>query len=546
MAMRRTLNNWSVRVDAKRAAQIRAQGWWIDETIAEIAQRKAKVDPYALMLVDGQRRLDAKTLFDEARCLAQAFISRGLKPGDVISIMLPNWHEAAVIYLGATLAGVVVNLVLPSLRDSELTFMFEDIDSKIVFVPSVFRTFDYVAMMRRVNATLSKPAEVVVVRGHGDGCTPYPTLLHQQLSLDPLPRVDPDSVKLVLYTSGTTARPKGVMHSHNSINALVRQLERNWVPSGVGRFFVPSPIGHIGGSIYAFEFPFLVGSVAVLQDVWNADEAVSIMVRERCTHMAGATPFLKQLLASARLQGTRLPDLSLFICGGASVPPPLIREASAYFENCIVSRVFGSTEVPVITVGSLGKGDLHHAAESDGKIGIAQVKLVDPQGRIAEEGEVFARGPQMLVGYIWTEHELESFDEEGFFKTGDIAKRIDGDYLVITGRAKDIIIRNGENISPKEIEDLLTEHPDIAEVAIVGIPNARTGERACAVIVPVESRAVDVNALQLFLEQRHVARFKIPEQVEIWDALPRNSLGKILKTEIRAQLLAAAQPMGVV
>jgi cyclohexanecarboxylate-CoA ligase len=227
------------------------------------------------------------------------------------------------------------------------------------------------------------------------------------------------------------------------------------------------------------------------------------------------------------------------------VPPPLIREASAYFENCIVSRVFGSTEVPVITVGSLSRGDLYHAAESDGKIGIAQVKLVDAQGHIAEEGEVLARGPQMLVGYIWTEHELVSFDEDGFFRTGDIAKRIDGDYLVITGRAKDIIIRNGENISPTEIEDLLIEHPDVAEVAIVGIPNARTGERACAVIVTVGSRVLDVNALQVFLEQRHVARFKMPEQVEIWDTLPRNSVGKILKTEIRAKLLAAGPPMGV-
>jgi len=123
MNMRRTLNNWSVRVDAKRAAQVRAQGWWSDETIAEIASRKAQTDPHALMLVDGPRRLDAATLFHEGRCIAQAFISRGLKPGDVISIMLPNWHEAAVIYLGATLAGVVVNLVLPSLRDSEISFM---------------------------------------------------------------------------------------------------------------------------------------------------------------------------------------------------------------------------------------------------------------------------------------------------------------------------------------------------------------------------------------------------------------------------------------
>ena len=543
--MRRTLNNWSIRMDAERAAQMRTQGWWIDETVAEVARRRARENPQALMLVDGQRRLDAATLCTEAHALAQSFVARGVKPGDVISIMLPNWHEAAVIYLGATLAGVVVNLILPSLRDNEIAFMLEDIDSKIIFIPSVFRAFDHVAMMRRVNDALPKPAEVVVVRGDGGDCTRYRTLLDQKARLAPLPPVDADSVKLVLYTSGTTARPKAVLHSHNSIYALIRQLHRYWVPDdGEGRFFVPSPIGHIGGSIYAFEFPFLVGTAAVLQDIWNPQDAVAIMLRERCTHMAGATPFLQQLLAAARALGTRLPDLRVLICGGASVPPALIREASAYFEACIVTRAYGSTEVPVITVGSLAPGDLLHAAESDGEIGVAEVKLVDPEGHIVEEGEVLARGPQMLVGYLWAEHDLEAFDEEGFFRTGDIAKRIDGDYLAITGRVKDTIIRNGESISAKEIEDLLIEHPDIAEVAIVGVPDARTGERACAVIATPRSHALDVAALREFLEERHVARFKMPEQVEIWGALPRNSLGKILKHEIRAKLLAVARPLG--
>ena len=542
--MRRTLNNWSIRMDAQRAAQMRAQGWWIDETVAEVARRRARVDPQALVLVDGQRRLDAATLYAEAGALAQSFIARGVEPGDVISIMLPNWHEAAVIYLGATLAGVVVNLILPSLRDNEIAFMLEDIDSKIIFIPSVFRAFDYVAMMRRVNNGLPRPAEVVVVRGDGGDCTRYRTLLDRKAHPAPLPNVDADSVKLVLYTSGTTARPKAVLHTHNSIYALIRQLHRHWVPDGEGCFFVPSPIGHIGGSIYAFEFPFLVGTVAVLQDIWHPRDAVAIMLRERCTHMAGATPFLQQLLAAARAFGSRLPDLRVLICGGAAVPPALIREASVYFEACTVTRVYGSTEVPVITVGSLAPGDLLHAAESDGKIGIAEVKLVDPEGRIVQEGEILARGPQMLVGYLWAEHDLETFDDEGFFRTGDIAKRIDGNYLAITGRVKDTIIRNGESISAKEIEDLLIEHPDIAEVAIVGVPDALTGERACAVIVTPRSYALDVAALREFLEGRHVARFKMPEQVEFWGALPRNSLGKILKHEIRAMLLAVTQPLG--
>lgn len=243
-------------------------------------------------------------------------------------------------------------------------------------------------------------------------------------------------------------------------------------------FLVASPIAHIGGSIYAFEAPLLLGVTAILLERWDADTAARLMVTEGCTHMAGATPFLDQLLAAAQRAGTRLPDLKVFICGGASVSPTLIRRAAAYFASTLVTRVYGSTEVPVTTVGS--PDDRDHAADTDGRPGVADVKLVD--------GEMRVRGPQMLVGYLHPEDEDESFDADGYFRTGDLARWVDDEYLVVTGRAKDIIIRNGENISPKEVEDVLANHPGIAEVAIVGLPDERTGERACAVVVPPPHR----------------------------------------------------------
>lgn len=205
-------------------------------------------------------------------------------------------------------------------------------------------------------------------------------------------------MRMVMYTSGTTGRPKGVLHSHNSIHALICQLRDHWRVQPGDTFLVPSPIAHIGGSIYAFECPLLLGTTAVLMDRWDADEAVALMTAEHCTHMAGATPFLEQLLAAAQRAGTRLPSLKVFICGGASVPPSLIRHATDYFERAAVSRVYGSTEVPVTTVGALD--DAEHAAESDGRPGIADIRLVD--------GEIRARGPQMLVGYLHPEDERES------------------------------------------------------------------------------------------------------------------------------------------
>jgi acyl-CoA synthetase (AMP-forming)/AMP-acid ligase II len=269
-----------------------------------------------------------------------------------------------------------------------------------------------------------------------------------------------------------------------------------------------------------------LGTTAVLMERWDPDTAVQLMVTERCTHMAGATPFLVGLLAAAEQAETRLPDLKVFICGGASVPPSLIRGAAAYFEHTAVSRVYGSTEVPVTTVGALG--DIEHAAETDGHAGMADIKLV--------HGEIRARGPQMLVGYLHPEDETEAFDDEGFFRTGDLGRWEDDKSLVVTGRAKDIIIRNGENISPKEIEDILVSHVGIAEIAVVGVPDERTGERACAVIVASDQPAPDLAGLRELLMHEGVAKFKVPEQVEIWEALPKNDAGKVLKHQIRAKL----------
>jgi acyl-CoA synthetase (AMP-forming)/AMP-acid ligase II len=253
--------------------------------------------------------------------------------------------------------------------------------------------------------------------------------------------------------------------------------------------------------------------------------------------MAGATPLLEGLLAAAERADTRLPDLKVFICGGASVPPSLIRRASAYFDRAMVTRVYGSTEVPVTTVGS--PTDPVHAADTDGRPGIATVKLAENDAAPPGSGEICARGPQMLIGYRNPDDERGAFDDDGYFRTGDLAQWVDGEYLVVTGRAKDIIIRSGENIAPKEIEDILGGHPGIVEVAIVGLPDARTGERACAVIVPTASPGPDVESLRVFLADYGVAKFKAPEQVVIAERLPRNDAGKVLKHQIRAELAKA-------
>lgn len=515
-----------MRIDEQRAADAYRRGLWVRETLADSLRDAAAATPRRTVLVDGDIRLDCQALHDKATAMAQALMTR-MPAGSVVSFMLPNWHEAAVIYLGATLAGMVVNPILPSLRDRELAFILSDADSRAIFVPSTFGNHDYAAMLDRVTATMASPPEVIVVRG--DTHTPYASLFGAQ-GAAVLPVLSPDAVRMILYTSGTTGRPKGVLHTHNSIHALIRQIGEHWQVADGDTFLVPSPIAHIGGSIYAFECPLLLRTTAVLMERWDPDRAASLMLEERCTHMAGATPFLDGLLAAAARAGTRLPDLKVFICGGASVPPSLIRRAADAFEKASVTRVYGSTEVPVTTVGSFDSVD--HAADTDGRAGIAHIKLV--------EGEICARGPQMLIGYLHADDETASFDDEGYFRTGDLARWVDDDHLVVTGRAKDIIIRNGENISPKEVEDLLIGRAGIAEIAIVGVPDERTGERACAVIVTDGLRAPALSDLAELLISEGLAKFKIPEQLVIWDSLPKNDAGKVLKHQIRAELTAGA------
>jgi acyl-CoA synthetase (AMP-forming)/AMP-acid ligase II len=508
-----------VRWDDERAADAYARGWWVHSTLADSLAEAAQRTPQRIVLIDDAREIDCQTLYQQSSALAQVLLTR-LAPGSVVSMMLPNWHEAAVIYLATTMAGMVVNPILPSLRDRELLFILKDADTRLIFVPSVFGRHDYAAMLDRVVGQLDSPPEVVVVRD-GD---PLPAANSPTVDL---PTLDPDAVRMILYTSGTTGRPKGVLHSHNSMHALICQIRDYWQVLPGDRFLVPSPIAHIGGSIYAFECPLLLGTSAVLMERWNADDAIDLVSTKHCTHIAGATPFLEQMLIAAERADTRLPELKLFICGGASVSPSLIRRAAEYFERAVVTRVYGSTEVPVTTVGA--PHDPDRAADTDGRPGVAQVTLDD-------QGEIHARGPQMLVGYLHPEDEVGLFDDDGYFRTGDLARWVDDAYLVVTGRVKDVIIRNGENIAPKELEDILIDHPGIAEIAVVGLPDTRTGERACAVIVPTGQPRPDVASLRSFLRDQGVATFKAPEQVVIWEQLPRNDAGKVLKHQIQAAL----------
>ena len=383
-----------------------------------------------------------------------------------------------------------------------------------------------------------------MLRGQVDGCIGYADLLAAGVIDDPLPPVDPDSVYVVMHTSGTTGRPKCVVHSHNSflVQGAVHAMELR--TSDHENQLVATPISHIAGIIVANLTPVVAGAKVILMDTWHPQAAVDLVERYQVNACGGATPFLKGLLEAAKAAGTHLPTLTKAACGGATVPPELIYQAHDWFVNALAYRAYGCTEVPTITAGITSRDDIEYGANTDGRIKHTEIRIVDAvTGQVIpsdHEGEILVRGAAMMLGYLRPEDNDDAFDDDGFFRTGDLGRVVDGQYLLITGRKKDLIIRNGENLSPKEIEDALFTHPGIDNVAVVGMPSAKTGEAVCAFIVPRPGHAFDLAEVTRHLVTFGLARQKIPERVVVIDSLPISPQGKILKKDLRVRAMSSA------
>jgi acyl-CoA synthetase (AMP-forming)/AMP-acid ligase II len=530
------------------AARYRAAGYWRDETLADVARRACREAPDHPLLIEGDRRLTRAEAWDAASRLAAFFLSRGLEPGDVVSFQLPNWIEAAVIALAARRCGLLLNPIPPIYRESEVGYILEDCRAKLVFVPQVFRKHDHQRMLEGLRSRLRSLQDVVVVRGgRTDGMAWEHALSLAAARDDALPPIDPAAAMVVMYTSGTTGRPKGVLHSHYTFDYRVRSMAEAWSIGPSDVVFMPSPVTHITGAYWAFDMPWVAGSASVLMDVWSAAEGIDCIEKNRCTVTGGATPFLRQLLETAAGRPAAMASLRIFFCGGTIVSADLIREAAASYPQCLFFRAYGSTEMPTTTLGIRERAHADLGAETDGEVvPPTEVRIVDASSGAdvadGEEGEILVRGPEQLVGYVHPDDNVGAFDEDGYFRMGDLGRRVHGRYLVITGRKKDIIIRSGENISPKEVEDVLATHPAVADVAIVAMPSAETGEKGCAFVVLRPGQTIDLaDDVRRFLDRAGLARQKCPEHLVIVDELPRVPSGKVSKDVLRARAKAIAE-----
>lgn len=531
----------SSRLTSELVERYTKPGLWEDHLVDAYVAEAARRFPDSPAVYDRGRAWTFAQVEGLVQRTARMLWDLGVRPGEAVSWQLPNWLEGIVLHQAALRIGAVSNPIVAIYREREVGFILRQARSKVYFAPASFRNFDYVGMIEKLRPDLPDLHHVVVVAETApEGTWAFHDLLDKVAEPPPdIARSANDTV-LLLYTSGTTADPKGALHTHNTLDYENRTIIDLFSLDERDVIFMPSPITHITGLLYGAQLPFMLGAGVVLLDVWDPHEAVALIDRHRCTFAVGATPFLHGILSRTEEREAGASSLRIFGCGGADVPPDLIRRATTRLGG-FVTRVYGSTEYPTALSGRPGDA-LEKCATTDGRpIADAQVRVVTVDGEAAggaTEGELQVRGPELFLGYLDERLNDDSFVDDGWFKTGDLATVDEDGFVQITGRKKDIIIRGGENISAKEIEDLIFEHPKVAEVSVVGMPDPVLVERICAFVVPRADETIELEELVAFLRTHGIANQKLPERLMIQAELPKTASGKIQKFRLRDSLRA--------
>ena len=537
--------NFEPLLPPERRSAFKRMGFWRDQMLLHALDAAAARTPDAPAIVDGNSVTGKRTVLTYGELarrvenIAVGLARLGIERGDVVSYQLPNWWQFSALHLACLRIGAATNALMPIFRERELTFMLNLAESKVLIVPCRFRDFDYPAMAAGLRKSLPHLKAVVVVLGDGKDsfeelCTSTQAKPGEAAALFAQRRLGPDDVIQVIYTSGTTGEPKGAMHTSNTLfSNLTPYIERLGL-SSKDVVLMASPLAHQTGFLYGMMMPVQLGCPVVLQDIWNADRAAELIAAEGVTFTMASTPFLADLTDAAERKPEAFRSLRIFLSAGAPIPRVLVRRAREHLGAHIVSA-WGMTENGAVTTTRLDDPP-EKVFETDGcPLPGMELRIVDAAGQprpAGEEGRLQVRGCSNFVGYLKRPN-LYGTDSEGWFDTGDLG-RLDADgYVRITGRSKDIVIRGGENIPVVEIEGLLYKHAGVAEVAIVAMPDARLGERACAFIVPKAGASLSLQEVAKFLQEQKVAKQYIPERVEVVPELPKTPSGKIQKFRLR-------------
>ena len=527
----------------QRRAAYRQQGLWGDASLADYWQQTARAMPDKIAVVDNHGATYTYSALDHAAsCLANWMLAKGIESGDRIAFQLPGWCEFTVIYLACLKIGAVSVPLLPSWREAELIWVLNKCQAKMFFAPTLFKQTRPVDLILPLQNQLPQLQQIVGV----DKLAPATSSLSlSQILADNTPlttaiTVHGDELAAVLFTSGTEGLPKGVMLTHNNILASERaycaRLNLTWQDV----FMMPAPLGHATGFLHGVTAPFLIGARSVLLDIFTPDACLALLEQQRCTCMLGATPFVYDLLNLLEKQPADLSALRFFLCGGTTIPKKVARECQQ--RGIKLLSVYGSTESSPHAVVNLDD-PLSRFMHTDGYAAAGvEIKVVDNARKTLPpgcEGEEASRGPNVFMGYF-DEPELtaRALDEEGWYYSGDLCRMDEAGYIKITGRKKDIIVRGGENISSREVEDILLQHPKIHDACVVAMPDERLGERSCAyVVLKAPHHSLSLEEVVAFFSRKRVAKYKYPEHIVVIEKLPRTASGKIQKFLLRKDIM---------
>lgn len=532
----------ALRYDRDQSGEFRRLGFWPDKTVYDYLVHHAQQTPHKVLIVDREHRVDYRSALMTVDSLAAGLQARGVGAGDVVSVQLPNWRWFPLLEWALAKLGAACNPLPTIYRHRELRFMLGLVKPRMVVTCGVFRGFDHAAMMDELRREMDLGSIVIVDGDAREGMEVIEDLLADPAGLDS-GKIDPDSISEIAFTSGTTGEAKGVMHTHNSnLCPVLGLIKRQRLHSG-DVVLMASTFGHNTGFVYGGQLPVVLGGAVVLMESWDPARALSLIEGEGVTWFMGATPFLSDLCeAVGENNQERTRTLRTFLCSGAPIPRSLLSKARRRL-GCAVVSGWGMTEIGLFTLSDVDdRGD--QAANSDGYIVEGGTLLVlddhGQQAEVGEEGDIVVKGPTLFSGYFdRAELTRQSFGEDGWFATGDRG-RLDGEgNLRITGRSKDIIVRGGENIPIVEVEDLLHRHPRIRNVAIVGIPDPRLQERACAVVIPADDQPFTLADIISFLEERQLAKQFFPEFLVIRAEFPTTPSGKIQKFLLRQEVSAS-------
>ncbi|MGD2883213.1 medium-chain fatty-acid--CoA ligase [Escherichia coli] len=527
----------------QRRAAYRQQGLWGDASLADYWQQTARAMPDKIAVVDNHGASYTYSALDHAAsCLANWMLAKGIESGDRIAFQLPSWCEFTVIYLACLKIGAVSVPLLPSWREAELVWVLNKCQAKMFFAPTLFKQTRPVDLILPLQNQLPQLQQIVGV----DKLAPATSALSlSQIIADNTPlttaiTVHGDELAAVLFTSGTEGLPKGVMLTHNNILASERaycaRLNLTWQDV----FMMPAPLGHATGFLHGVTAPFLIGARSVLLDIFTPDACLALLEQQRCTCMLGATPFVYDLLNVLEKQPADLSALRFFLCGGTTIPKKVARECQQLGIKLL--SVYGSTESSPHAVVNLDD-PLSRFMHTDGYAAAGvEIKVVDDARKTLPpgcEGEEASRGPNVFMGYF-DEPELtaRALDEEGWYYSGDLCRMDEAGYIKITGRKKDIIVRGGKNISSREVEDILLQHPKIHDACVVAMPDERLGERSCAyVVLKAPHHSLSLEEVVAFFSRKRVAKYKYPEHIVVIEKLPRTASGKIQKFLLRKDIM---------